>query len=539
MSSRGAPDDLDVQTRRAHSLFCAGRSKDAAALLVATVKAHPVAPAPYRLLAEVQRALGNRTAEVAVLEELVALDPLDAESWRRLASVQAERGQSEQAYRCYRRASELLPSECANWKGLFSASLSAQRFASAEEAREQLLGRFPDRASSHLFAGHIQKALGNTEQARAAYEAALTLDPNSSEVIYNLVDLAPPPPEDPLVEHARALLASTQLQDTDAANLNFALGRIFEAAKRYERAFVHYQQANTAASSVMRSRGITYRPGDSESWVDRTLSTYSSTSFRRPLDPLPIDLRLIFIVGMPRSGTSLIEQILASHPQVVAGGELSIARDCELLYVNRRKQSGLHGPIDPQDDREHGVLQDIRQCYLDMLFERDLDAEYVTDKLPGNFARLGFIRLLFPDAIIVHCRRHPIATCWSLFAANFALHDPYYNSLEHLAHYYGCYERLVSHWRSILSPSLTEIQYEQLVQAPEVEVRRLIEGIGLRWEERCMAFHENRRPVLTASYSQVRSPTYTTSLDRWRHFESHLSALAGLDGEQSTCAPEG
>jgi tetratricopeptide (TPR) repeat protein len=496
--------------------------------LIETLRTHPRIAAPYRLLADVERSLGNRTAEAAVLEELVSLDPLSAESWRRLASVHAERSRSEDAYRCYRHASQLMPTESTHWEGLFSAALSTQRFAQAEEARDQLLARFAGNAASHLCNGHIQKALGNLDQARAAYDAALTLNPNSSEAIYNRIDLAPPPPSDAITVRAQALLDSKGAGDADTANLSFALARIFDTAKQYEQAFAHYQTANAATSRVMRARGIAYQPAETEGLVAKTLSAYPVQVFCRPLDPLPIDLRLIFIVGMPRSGTSLIEQILASHPRVAAGGELGIARDCELLFTHRRKELGLNGPVDPQHDREHDLLMEVRERYLDMLFERGLDADFITDKLPGNFARLGFIRLLFPEAVIVHCSRHPVATCWSLFAANFALHDPYYNSLEHLAHYYRCYERLMSHWRSTLGPPITEIGYEELVSNPQAEVRRLIEQTGLDWDDQCMAFHENGRPVLTASYAQVRTPIYATSVDRWRNYQTRLGALTEL-----------
>ncbi len=171
---------------------------------------------------------------------------------------------------------------------------------------------------------------------------------------------------------------------------------------------------------------------------------------------------------------------------------------------------------------------EARQYYIDRLFEHDLDAGYVTDKLPGNFARVAFLRLLFPDAVIVHTRRHPAATCWSLFASNFALHDPYYNSLPHLAHYYRCYERLMSHWRSLLRPSMLEIRYEDLVSNPEAEIRRLIQGSGLAWEDGCLAFHDNPRPVLTASCSQVRQPLYATSVEHWQHYRHRLGSVTEL-----------
>jgi tetratricopeptide (TPR) repeat protein len=526
-----ATDNPDVAIRRAYELHRVGRSKEAATCLVAAIKERPASLAPYKLLADVQRSLGRRTAEAAVLEELTSLEPLSSENWSRLASLYAEWGRSEDSYRAYLQASRLTPSESGNWEGLCSSALSTQRFARAEEAKDQLLKRFPDRAGSHVIAGHTQKAQGNSEQARAAYERALALQASSSEAIFNLVDLAVPALNDPLTLRVEKLLACGNLADTDSANLNFAFARILDAANHYDSAFARYERANAAVVRVMDAKGIRYQTTEAEAWVARNVATYPSSAFRRPLEPLPIGLRLIFIVGMPRSGTSIIEQILSSHPRVAGGGELPIATDCELFYTQRRKELGLAGAVDPEDERERDLLTAVRERYVDKLFERDLDAECVTDKLPGNFARLGFIRTLFPDAVIVHCRRDPIATCWSLFTSNFALHDPYYNSLEHLAHYYGCYQRLMAHWRSVLSPTVANIRYEDLVFSPELEIRRLLDHTALDWDDRCMNFHLSRRPVLTASHTQVRTPIYKTSLERWRPFESRLGPLSGLVGE--------
>jgi hypothetical protein len=135
---------------------------------------------------------------------------------------------------------------------------------------------------------------------------------------------------------------------------------------------------------------------------------------------------------------------------------------------------------------------------------------------------------MFPDAFVIHCKRHPIATCWSLFTANFAVHDPYYNSLDHLAHYYRCYQRLMGHWLAVLKPRPIELAYEDLVQSPERHIGRLLEELALPWDDRCLAFHEQRRPIATASYRQVRMPIYTTSLERWKPFESKLAPIASL-----------
>lgn len=523
-----AADASDAPTGRAYGLYRTGKLKEAAELLIATIKTDRGSTDTFRLLADVERSLGNRVAEAAVLEEIVSIEPLSGEMWARLASLHSECGRSEEAYRAYRRATQLMPTGGDNWEGVARAALASQRFSRASEARDHLLKHFPDRATSHLVDGHIQKALGNTDASRAAYEKAVSVDPNISEAIYNLIDLQPPMPAEPLTLRVHALLQSQSVCDTDLGNLNFALARVFEAARFYDRAFAHYEMANAAAVRVMRSRAITYQPTASEESVRQIRATYPLSSFDRPIEQMAIDLHLIFIVGMPRSGTTMVEQIFARHPKVAAGGELPIASDCESFHAQRRNELGLHGPIDPADERERDLLREAREYYLDRLFERDLDADFVTDKMPGNFARIGLLRLLFPQATIIHCRRHPIATCWSLFASNFALHNPYYNSLEHLAHYYSCYEYLMVHWREVLMPSITETRYEDLVQCPEDEIRRLLRETGLEWDDRCIQFHESRTPVLTASCQQVRKPIYSTSIDRWRHFESHLSALAGL-----------
>ena len=166
------------------------------------------------------------------------------------------------------------------------------------------------------------------------------------------------------------------------------------------------------------------------------------------LEPLELDLKLLFIVGMPRSGTTLVERILSSHPQVSAGGELTFMQDCLTKLLASRQAAGRTGSIDLADEADRNALLELRESYLDRLFERDLDSEYVTDKLPANFSALGLIRLLFPDARIVHCIRDPVAVCWSLYSAHFGVHVPYNASLDYLVHYYGnVYTKWMTHWR--------------------------------------------------------------------------------------------
>ncbi len=525
---RTGGEDAELLFRRAYHLHRAGGSREAAALLTTWLRTSGPSLAVLRLLAEIQRSLGRRHAESAVLRELLNLSPLDGVAWRRTAELAAAGGAWEDAERAYRRACELEPREASNWEGLALAAIAGGRLAGATHALMHLEAHFTGRALSRLVAGHIYKATGEEERALAAYQQALDIAPGLAAAIYNLVDLKTPEPADPLVKHVEKLIAQRSLADADRTNLGFALGRVFEAAQRHDEAFTYYALANEAAQRVMAERGILYKPEIADEQVTRTVATYPVQSTRPALDPLPISLRLIFIVGMPRSGTTLIEQILGSHPRVKAGGELPFAVECERLHAMRRKELELEGPVDPGDPRERELLLRLREIYLDRLFERDLDAEYVTDKLPGNFSRLGLIRFMFPDAVIVHCNRGPEATGWSLFTANFAIHEPYYNSLEQLAHFYRSYRRLMSHWCSALMPAIVEMRYEDLVKTPEREIRRLLAEVGLDWNDRCLAFHESRRPVLTASSRQVRRGIYTDSLARWKPFAAKLGPLTGL-----------
>jgi len=513
---------------RAEELRRSGHSREAARLLADFLGSHEPSSDMLLLLADIRGSLGDKKGEAAALRELLTLRPLDAGLWGRLGFVQATIGRWDDAWRAYRQATELSPGDCSHWEGLASSALASQRFDAASQPLAQILARCSGRASSQLVAGHIHKVSGDLDKAIAAYGRALAIAPDSSEALYNCFELSPPAPEDPAVRRAARLNADSSTADVDRVNVGFALGRVYEAARRYHEAFEHYQIANAAAARVMLSRGVVYSPEATEEWVTNTIARYPLDSFSQPIEPLPFDLRMIFVVGMPRSGTTLVEQVLSAHPMVRSGGELTFTIDCDAAYLRQREQLGIEGPIDPKDDRERKALVKAREIYLDKLFERGLDSDYVCDKLPGNFARLGLIRLMFPDALIVHCKRHPMATCWSLFTANFAVHDPYYNSLDHLAHYYRCYQRLMSHWLAVLKPRPIELVYEDLVQSPEMHIRGLLQESGLPWDDRCLASHEHQRPIATASHRQARMRIYTTSIERWQPFEAKLGPIASL-----------
>jgi tetratricopeptide (TPR) repeat protein len=256
----GASYELSTQILRARELHRAGRSSEAARLLIEAARVGPEAAATYELLADIERTLGNRTAESSVLERFATFEPLNADAWKRLGSLYAECGRPEDAARAFARASKLAPGERSHWEGLALTALSAQRLSLAQEARDQLLKRFADRGFSHVVAGHIHKATGQYGEAMAAYTQALALSPGLSEALFNLVDLRTPLLGDPLATQAQSLSERPDISDEDRANAGFATARIYEAAKHYDAAFAHYQSANAAVLRVMRRKGISYSP---------------------------------------------------------------------------------------------------------------------------------------------------------------------------------------------------------------------------------------------------------------------------------------
>jgi hypothetical protein len=233
---------------------------------------------------------------------------------------------------------------------------------------------------------------------------------------------------------------------------------------------------------------------------------------------------------MPRSGTTLVEQILASHPAVFGAGEL-----LRVGEIAQRLPSALGSRLDYPlclADFSQQAADAAAQEYLDYLQSLSGgEATRVTDKMPGNFMHLGLIDLLFPGARIIHCMRDPLDTCLSCYSQNFNGHE-YTHDLSHLGHFYRDYQRIMQHWRGVVRVPVLEVQYEALVEDPEPGSRRLIEFCGLPWDDSCLRFYENKRTVVTASYDQVRRPIYKTSTERWRNYERHIDPLkAALAGE--------
>ncbi|MEX1198767.1 MAG: sulfotransferase [Pseudohongiellaceae bacterium] len=455
--------------------------------------------------------------------------PGDVDALGAQATRMAHRGDWSGAAHAFTQLTRLAaPDDRRGWEGLARARFALQDLTEAQRLAEDMQRRFPGWAYPHLLAGHLHKALGETEAALGEYKEALRCQPDNGEALFGLVELRVPDPDDATAQQTLQVADDESASIADRINASFAAGRILDRAGQFEQAFAQFRQGNDLTREERERQGIIYRPGQREEEIRRRIARYPASSFHTRLSPLPIDLTPIFVVGMPRSGTTLIEQILASHPEVEAAGELITAHECENRFLSAREKAGRTGPVNPADPGDASLLEDAREQYVDALFEHDLDGPFVVDKMPANFELTGFLRLLFPEAPILHSARDPRATSFSLFSANFGGHDPYYNDLEHLAHYYQQYRRIMSHWRTVVPDPLTDVTYEDLVGNPEKEIPSLLRAAGLEPHENCLDFHRTERPVLTASHAQVRRPVYRSAVDHWRHYETWLGPILRL-----------
>lgn len=503
--------------------------------LLRLIEFNPLNLSTYCRLARVYESTGEFHNAELTLRRAIEINPLHHEAWARLGVLHSNLGAWGSAADAFEQACALDSQNSASWIGYGMALIATQDIQGATEVRNTLLEKFPDLSESHLIDGHISKIQGEAGKAAGSYRRALQIDAHQTDAVFNLVDLSPPEPSDSFTGKLEKLRQDPSLSHGQAANICFALARIYEAADQVDRAFSLFQEANVAAGAMMRRLGNNYDPKKIEDDANNIIDAFGPDVFTARLEPLEIDVKMIFIVGLPRSGTTLAERILSSHSGVSTGGELPFMGDCLSKLLTSRRSLGKHGQIELEDKEQRLLLLRLREEYLDRLFERELDGEYVIDKLPANFAALGLIRVLFPDALIIHCTRDPIATCWSLYSAHFGTHLSYYTSFEHLVHYFKAYSRLMTHWEKVLASDIINVNYENLVRDPEHNIRELLRRCGLPSEGSCLNFHNSENLIYTASMQQARRPIYTASVSRWRKFERYLAPLIdGLRGAASS-----
>ena len=466
-------------------------------------------------LGNVLRDLGNRREAVTLYRRAIERDPKRAESHCNLGTTLFELRRVDEAVACFRQALVLQPDHAPAHLSLGLALRQQRRFTDAEASCQAALAIDPNYADALSFLGELRADHGQFAEAEKLFRRAVEINPDFSFAFSGIATHRKMTSDDTdWLEGAEALVAK-RLPMAQEISLRYSLGKYYDDVGQYDDAFGHYRQANELSKRL----GSSYEGAKLTQRVDRIIRSFDAAFVRERRQAASTSELPVFIVGMPRSGTSLTEQILASHPAVFGAGEVHFWNGAFDAYDKAALEGKDAARLIPGMARE----------YLAQLTSLAGGAQRVVDKMPANFLYAGLIHAAFPNARIIHMQRHPFDTCLSIYFQNFFNIGPYANDLDDLAHYYGEYVRVLNHWRAVMpATTLLEIPYEALIEDQEGWTRRTLDFVGLPWDPKCLDFHQTDRVVITASKWQVRQKIHAGSTGRWRHYEKFLGPLQHL-----------
>ena len=495
---------------------------------------------------------GELERAAAFYEQVLAIQPRNFQANANLGNILLRRGEMEQAIARYRVALKGEPDNAMLYCNLGMALAALARYREATDQYRKALRLQPGAVEVHLLMGNAFLATGEVEKALAEFRAATRIEPGHAEalaaqagalerlgrheeahdIINGLLKNGKPTTGTAVAyaaiarhvgEESRAcevvteVLSEPGLTNMQRLELHFAAGRLLDTLKQYEAAFAHYDKGNALAPR-------NHDPEADDRFFDRIMTCFPEPAFAaaRQSGGSSSD-RPVFVLGMPRSGTSLVEQIIATHPQAHGAGELRTLQTLANGICGAHSPGGSAYPCHVSNLTPETTGTTARQ-YLEQIDRLDCNATRVVDKMPHNFLFIGLIALLFPHARIIHCTRHPLDTCLSIYFQYFGGSNAYAYDLASLGRHYSNYARLMAHWKS-LGIDMLDVSYEALVADQAAVSREIIEYCGLDWDPCCLAFHQSPRLTRTASYDQVRKPVYSHAVGRWKHYEKHLRPL--------------
>ncbi len=563
-------EDSQIRNNLGVALRQAGKLNDAIAAFEDALQLRPDLPLPHKNLGEVYCIQGKMALALTQYETALRIDPRDATTLNSIGIILSMQGKQAEAITRFEDALTLEPNFAKVENNLAGVLATVGRFDEAITHARNALRLRPQFANGHITMGNILKLQGKNEQAVEEYKQALELDPchtvahqslgsvltdlgkfdlaiihleetlqldpNHFTAYQNLVALAVQDKYQLSAEQhdrIKALLGSKNLSPAHASQLHFMMGSILNKQQDYDAAMRAFQQANALQMGLLSAAGSAFDANQFGKEIDETISVFQPALFENEeRGGLDSDVP-VFVVGMPRSGTTLVEQIIASHPQAAGVGELpDIATLVEELSILGGGETAYPKCILHADS---GHISELAQRYLERLEELAPGASRIVDKLPGNFLYLGFIAIAFPNARVIHCRRNAMDVCLSCYLSDFGALQWAWR-LEDIGFYHYQYQRLMNHWHQILPLQMYDVDYEQLVADHEAVSRDLISFCGLDWNDQCLKFHNSDRAVQTLSRVQVRQPIYNTSIGRWKHYEKYLDplvdALKGTNNEK-------
>ncbi len=496
-----------------------GRLEEAEHLYRRVLRNRPRNVDAMRLLASIAAKAGRADEAERLLERAISVAPDFLAAVLDLGKLRKEQDRYGEALDCFDRAIALDPANPAA-HFLRASTLAPAAFThEAIEAYQRCLELRPTHVGALLGLGHVLKAVGRYDEAVASYDACIRERPDSGETYWSLANLKTYRFRDETVAEMERRARGGGLTTQSEVNFLFALGKAYEDRGDFDRAWEYYAEGN----SKQRAE-VTYDPVHTESMNDRLIRVFSREFLQSRSDVGLPDPAPIFILGLPRSGSTLLEQILASHSQVEGTSELPYLGRVA-AWLNRNRADGVNYP---EAARELGP-QNFRSLGEDYLgyarMHRRSGAPRFIDKMPNNFPNVGLLSLILPNAKIIDARRHPLDACLSCYRQLFAKGQAFTYDLTEIGEYYLQYQRLMDHWAEALPGKVLTVQYEDVVADFATQVRRLLEFCELPWEDACLRFYESDRPVRTPSSEQVRQPIYDRSVGHWRNYERHLGEL--------------
>jgi len=464
--------------------------------------------------------LGKDEEAVAAYKRALELNSNLADAHRNLGGISIELGELDEAVNCFNQALKINPADQKSCQGLGRAQNERGNLDEAIAAYQQAIAIDPDNAENYTELGIVFSDHGEIEKAVSAFRKALEINPGDAEAYRALAKNRKFTEYDDGMKAMESLLAKQGIADKDRIQLAFALGKAYEDLGNFDKSMEFVVKA-----TGLERNSFDYSNARSEEQFDRIKQVFSPDFFADHHDVGDPDRTPLFILGMPRSGTSLVEQILASHPDVYGAGELD---DLVKVYASISKPVGKQqSDAFPQGllELDTGTFADLGKQYIARIRRYSADARFITDKMPHNFLRIGFIRTILPNARVIHCSRDPMDNCLSIFKTYLPNGHRYSCDMSELGQYYKMYLDLMDYWRNILPGFIYDQSYEELVGSQQEQVSKLLQHCGLDWNDACLDFHNTRRKVKTPSNAQVRRPIYSDSVQLWKRYEKQLEPL--------------
>jgi tetratricopeptide (TPR) repeat protein len=501
-----------------------GRLEQAERMYRKIVQSNPNNVDAIRLLGRVALSAKKNAEAEQLFRRAVSLAPDFVGAINDLGRVLKEQDLLEEAIDCFQRIAELQPENAQAYFMLAGALAPAARTYDAIESYQKALQFNPAHAGGRLGLGHVLKTVGRQDEAIVEYRESIRLKPDGGENYWSLANLKTYQLSDADIGAIELQLESKKLTDQSRVNFLFARAKAAEDRGDFATAWTYYVRGNELQRGL-----VSYDPVQTEVLTNSLQRVFNDTLFASNRDSGEPDRSPIFVVGLPRSGSTLIEQILASHKDVEGTSELPyLGRVATSLSRNRA--DGINYPEAVAELRAENFAALGRDYLQHAERHRTEGKPHFIDKMPNNFPTIGFLHLVLPNAIIIDARRHPLDACLGGYRQLFAKGQTFTYDLTDIGEYYLQYERIMDHWHEVLPGRVLTLQYEELVADFENQVKRLVEHCGLPFDENCLRFHETDRPVRTASSEQVRQPIYKSAIGFWRNYEAELAELIEVLG---------